>query len=78
MQRVSLNGQYSSREPIQPGVPQGSVLVPLPLLIYINDLFENIMPTCKIFADDTSLFPPVFDKNFSQNELNNVLQIISD
>ena len=28
--------------------------------------------------DDISLIPPVFDKNFSQNELNTELQIISD
>ena len=25
-------------------------------LIYINDLPDNIQSTCKIFADDTSLF----------------------
>ena len=58
-------------------MPQGSVLGPLLFLIYINDLPDNIQSTCKIFADDTSLFSHVFDKYKSQSELNNVLQIMS-
>ena len=76
-QRVVLNGQISSWELIKSGVPQGSVLGPLLFLIYINNLPDNIQSTCKIFADDTSLFSHVFDKYKSQSELNNVLQIMS-
>ena len=51
---------------------------PLLFLIYINDLPDNIQSTCKIFADDTSLFSHVFDKYKSQSELSNDLQIISN
>ena len=58
-------------------MPQGLGFGPLLFLIYINDLPDNIQSTCKIFADDTSLFSHVFDKYKSQSELNNVLQIMS-
>ena len=59
-------------------MPQVSVLGPLLFIIYINDLPDNIQSTCKIFADDTSLFSHVFDKYKSQSELNNDLQVISN
>ena len=77
-QRVVLNGQTSTWELVKSGVPQGSVLGPLMFLIYINDLPDNIQSTCKIFADDTSLFSHVFNKDISQDELNNDLQKVSD
>ena len=47
-------------------------------LIYINDLPDNIRSTCKIFADDTSLFSYVSDKSTSQGELYKDLQAISN
>ena len=47
-------------------------------LIYINKLPDNIPSTCKIFADDTSLFTDVFDKDTLQDELNYDLQKVSD
>ena len=47
-------------------------------LIYINDLPDNIQSTCKIFADDTSLFLHVINKDTLQDELNNDLQKASD
>ena len=46
--------------------------------IYINDSPNGIVSICKIFADDTSIFSKVFDKNSSQNILNNDLSIISE
>ena len=58
-------------------VPEGSVLGPILLLIYINNLPDGIKSICKIFADDTSLFSKVKDKNCSTVELNNDLKIIS-
>ena len=62
-QRVVLNGQTSEWRDVISGVPQGSVLGPLLFLIYINDLPDGLTSLCKIFADDTSLFSKVHNKN---------------
>ena len=62
-QRVVLNGRTSSWQNIYVGVSQGSVLGPLLFLIYINNLPDGLTSMCKIFADDTSLFSKVIDKN---------------
>ena len=77
-QRVVLNGQSSSWENILAGVPQGSVLGPLLFLKYINDVPEGITSVCKIFADDTSIFSKIEDKNISAIQLNKDLKIISN
>ena len=57
--------------------PQGSILGTLLVLIYINDLFMELKSNLKLFADDTSLFTIVTDKNESANTLNNDLMWIS-
>ena len=75
-QRVVLNGFYSDYSIVESGVPQGSVLGPLPFLIYINDLEKNIRSNVKFFADDTMLFSIVKDPVLSANTLNNDLDII--
>ena len=76
-QRVILNGQTSSWRPVIAGVPQGSVLGPFLFLVYINDLPNQLKSSVKLFADDTSLFTIVKDKNESANTLNNDLLLIS-
>ena len=73
-QGVVLNGKNSEWHYITAGVPQGSVLRPLFLLVYINDLVDNICSDAKLFADDTSLFKVVYDEQLSSSVLNNDLE----
>ena len=74
---IVLNGQTSSWRPVLAGVPQGSILGPLLFLVYINDLPNGLKSKAKLFADDTSLFTIVKDKNGSADVLNNDLLLIS-
>ena len=74
--RVILDEQCSSWKIILSGIRSG--LVPLLVLIYINDLPHGSNSVCKIFADDTSIYTKVFDKGKFQRDLNNDLSITSE
>ena len=56
-QFASVSGAESELASVNYGVPQGSVLVTLLFLIYINDLHYAKKPSCPLhFADDTCLW----------------------
>ena len=60
------------------GLPQGSMLGPLPFLTYINDLPNCLNSNAKLFADDTSLFSVVHNITDSANLLNSDLSKINE
>ena len=76
-QRTVLNGKSSTWGSISAGVPKGSVLGPLMLLVYINDLTKDFKCTVKLFADDTSIFTVVHDPNVAAIDLNHDLEHIT-
>ena len=62
-QKVGLNREFSDWCDVLSGVPQGLVLGPLLLLIYINDIDEYIVSKLGKFADDTKLCRGISNNN---------------
>ncbi|XP_060518429.1 uncharacterized protein LOC132697154 [Cylas formicarius] len=56
--RVKVNGIYSEPFNVNLGTPQGGILGPLLILLYVNDLPEFLNSNCRgfMYADDTSIF----------------------
>ena len=70
-QFTHIKDRSSSKLPVTPGVPQGSVLGPLLFLLYINDLHKAIQhSSVHHFADDTNLL-------YSNNSLKKTNQHIN-
>ena len=82
VQRVVVNGSYSSWLPVRLGVPQGSVLGPLLFIIYVNDIYSVIHNSRhEMFADDLALYREVQtldDCELLQNDLLMLLPGLTD
>ena len=61
-QQVCVNGINSNWVDVTSGIPQGSVLGPILLVLYINDLPTNIMSDF-MFADDTKMYRTIRGPN---------------
>ena len=64
-QCVRLNGTESTWLAPRSGIPQGTVLGPILILIYINDLPTKLESSCAIFADDTTVHAASSDSKLS-------------
>ena len=51
-----LDGNSSQQDPVNAGVPQGSILGPALFVLYIEDLPDDVVFDIAIYADDTTLY----------------------
>ena len=75
-QYVIVDNQRSHLTPVLSGVPQGTVLVPLLFLIYINDLPSCVHNKIRLYADDVLLYSYIqsqTDCTNLQQDLNSLL-----
>ena len=54
--RVVLDGKSSQEHPVNPGVPQGSILDPTLFLLYINEFPDNVICNITAYIDDTTFY----------------------
>ena len=67
-QRIVLNGKHwPHRQTLEQAFLKGSILGPLPFLVYINDLTEDLLSSPKLFAYDNSLFSTLTDETLSNS-----------
>ena len=64
-QEIVVNRSKSESRMVKSGVPQGTVLSPLLLLVYINYIESQITSSIHIFADDSALYRPIYSESDS-------------
>ena len=76
VQRVVINNAYSDWSGVVSGVPQGSVLGPILLHFFINNIEDGISSSISVFADDTDMQGNTSHQEIEilQNNLNKITE----
>ena len=75
---VHVENSFSDKALIICGVPQGSILGPLLLLLYVNDTVQTVNCDLLLHADDTGLIFQHMDINVIEHQLNTNFSNICD
>ena len=73
--QVVVDGETSTEADVVSGVPQGTVLGPILLLVLINNLPDRTRSTVRLFADDCLLYrtiKSIEDHLILQDDLKNL------
>ena len=55
-QRVRIDGELSEAIEVISGIPQGTVLGPFLILVYVNDMPDLVRSMLYLFADDNKIW----------------------
>jgi hypothetical protein len=77
-QQVIIKNVISGKGNLKAGVPQGSILSPFLFLIFINDIADEKIGLCRLFADDTSIGEKSYEMTSLCNMVNTDLKNISE
>ena len=78
-QSVKYNGILSDQLPVLTGVPQGSILGPILLTVYLNDLLKSFDPDHILaYADDVTLICSNKILSSAVNDIQNMLDYVSN
>ena len=76
--QVVLHGKSSQEHPVNAGVPQGSILSPTLLTLYINDLPDDIACDIIIYADHITLYSKCDQSSHLWQQLESTSELESD
>ena len=75
---MKVGTSCSCKSNVISGIPQGSILVPILFVIYLNDLPNFLASQCKMFADSVEIYDKPFNHDIDKMDMNNIVEWSTD